>query len=109
MSRIAEAHFGDDVFPQSPGFKSYGTSSDAASAMKRESANLRALVLAVLEQSGPRGLTADEVALKLNKSVLAIRPRLTELGPKHFNRIEPTGERRHNGSGLKAAVWRVKR
>ena len=112
MSRIAEHYLGDDPaerYPTSPGFKAQGTSRDAASAMKRKAENLRTLVLAVLEQYGPRGLTADEAAANINMSPLAIRPRFTELGPKHFDKIERTGERRWNLSGLKATVWRVKR
>ena len=108
MSRIAEHYLGDQ-YPNAPGFKADGTSRDAAGAMKKEAANLRALVMAVLEQSGSRGLTSDEAAEKLNMSVLAIRPRFTELGPKHFNKIERTGERRWNVSGLKAACWRIRR
>ena len=96
-------------YPDTPGFKELTTSRDAADVMKREAENLRDLVLAAIDGSGPRGLTADEVALRLNKSVLAIRPRLTELGPRHFDKIERTGERRWNSSGMKAAVWRIKR
>ena len=109
MSRIAEAHFGDGVYPKSPGYKSEGTARDAAGAMKMQAQNLRALVLAMLEQYAPGGLTADETAERLIMSPLAIRPRFTELGPKHFGKIERTGERRWNVSGLKATVWRVKK
>lgn len=104
MSRTAEGL----GYPDHPGFKEEGTSRDAAGAMKREAENLRDLVLAAIDGAGPRGLTPDEVALRLNRSVLAIRPRLTELGPKHFDKIERTGERRWNASGMKAAVWRKK-
>src|ERR1700686_3303603 len=99
MSRIAEHYLGDQ-YPNAPGFKADGTSRDAAGAMKKEAANLRALVMAVLEQSGQRGLPADEVSEQLNMSPFAVRPRLTELGPRHFNKIERTGERRKNASKL---------
>jgi hypothetical protein len=108
MSRVSE-NLNSEVYGVMPGYKSEGTSRDAAGAMKREAANLRALVLAILEQYGARGLTADEAAANLNMSPLAIRPRFTELGPKHFNKIERTGERRWNLSGLKATVWRVRK
>jgi hypothetical protein len=112
MSRIAEHYLGDrpaERYPISPGYRAEGTSRDAAGAMKREAANLRTLVLAVLEESGPRGLTADEAAGKLNMTPFAIRPRFTELGPRHFNKIERTGERRWNASRTKAACWRIRR
>jgi len=112
MSGIKDSYYGDDLapgYPATPGFSEPTTSKDSAAAMKTQAANLRALVLAALSSAGPVGLTADEIADKLNQSVLSIRPRVTELGPKHFNRIERTGARRRNISGQAAAVWRVKR
>ena len=63
----------------------------------------RALVLAVLAAI-PSGLTADEIAAKLGESVLAVRPRVSELF--HAGLIEKTGERRPNASGLNAYVWK---
>ena len=64
---------------------------------------LRALVLEVLA-AAPDGLTADEIAAQLAASVLAVRPRVSELF--HAARIEKTGERRLNRSGLAAHVWK---
>ena len=107
MSRTGEGLLGD-YYPGTPGFKEPTTSRDAANAMKRRADNLRDLVLAAFGQAGFCGMTADEVAAKLNMSPLAIRPRLTELGPKHLDKIELTGERRCNLSGLRANVWRAK-
>jgi predicted ArsR family transcriptional regulator len=65
--------------------------------------HLRALVLAVLAAT-PCRLTADEIAAKLDASVLAVRPRVSELF--HAGLIEKTGERRPNASGLNAHVWK---
>jgi predicted transcriptional regulator len=64
---------------------------------------LRALVLEALV-AAPSGLTADEIAAKLEESVLAVRPRVSELF--HAGVIEKTGERRPNASGLNAHVWK---
>ena len=64
---------------------------------------LRALVLEVLALT-PSGLTADEIAAKLDEIVLAVRPRVSELF--HAGLIEKTGERRLNASGLAAHVWK---
>lgn len=92
-----------------PGFKERTTSRDAAIAMSGQAANLRNLALAAIAESGSYGLSADEVAGKLNQSVLAIRPRITELGPKHLDEIERVpGVTRLNKSRKHAAVWRVK-
>lgn len=105
MSRTYEG-LSFDPYGDLPGFKEPMTSRDAAIAMRREAANIRALVFAAISAAGPGGLSADEVALKLNRSVLSVRPRLTELGPKHLDKIEKTGKRRTNLSGMYAAVWR---
>jgi hypothetical protein len=64
---------------------------------------LRRVVLDVLAAQ-PAGLTADEIAAALDESVLAIRPRVSELF--HAGLIEKTGERRRNQSGLSAHVWK---
>ena len=64
---------------------------------------LRGLVLEILA-AAPDGLTADEIAARLAASVLAVRPRVSELF--HAGRIEKSGERRLNQSGLAAHVWK---
>jgi predicted ArsR family transcriptional regulator len=64
---------------------------------------VRRLVLDVLAAT-PAGLTADEIAAALEESVLAVRPRVSELF--HAGLIEKTGERRRNQSGLSAHVWK---
>lgn len=64
---------------------------------------LRDRCVEVLADMGP--MTADEVAAVLGKSVLSIRPRMTELA--NDNKIEPTGDRRENTSGREAVVWRL--
>ena len=76
---------------------------DAARSNVGRTERLRALVLEVLG-AAPGGLTADEIAAKLAASVLAVRPRVSELF--HAARIEKTGERRRNQSGLAAHVWK---
>jgi len=65
--------------------------------------HLRQLALAALTAT-PLGLTADEIAAALDESVLAVRPRVSELF--HAGLIEKTGERRRNHSGLCAHVWK---
>ena len=90
-------------FPHTPGFKREGTSREAAEKMAPRAATLRHRILMVLA-SGPR--TADETASLLNESVLAVRPRFTEL--QELGEIEDTGTRRLNQSGRSAMVWRLK-
>ena len=61
---------------------------------------LRSAVLAAL-WDGPA--TADELASRIGASVLATRPRVSEL--YRAGLVRPTGRRRPNDSGKNAAEW----
>jgi predicted transcriptional regulator len=61
--------------------------------------------LAKLRLHGDDGATADEIADELNRSILSIRPRFSELLRQGL--IRDTGVRRGNQSGCSAKVWRV--
>ncbi len=99
--------FGDRPYPVTPGYKEPTTAKAAATAINSRAGTLRARALDEIRASGDAGLTADEVATRLNETVLAIRPRLSELNVG--KQIEPTGDRRRNASGLSATVWRIRR
>lgn len=51
------------------------------------------------------GLTADEAAGILNRTVLAIRPRFTEL--KDMGKIKDSGKRRKNDTDHNQIVWNL--
>jgi predicted ArsR family transcriptional regulator len=91
------------TYPEHPGAKVSGASQDAAEAITEHALTLRERVdqLFVLGSE----LTADECAERLQASVLAVRPRLSEL--KTLGRIIETGFRRKNLSGLSATVWKT--
>jgi predicted Rossmann fold nucleotide-binding protein DprA/Smf involved in DNA uptake len=89
-------------YPNSPGFKREGTSSHAAKETQPHATTLRDSVLAALRQ---RPSTADEVAAAIGKTVLATRPRLSEL--RALGKIVETRDRRRNASGKMASVWRA--
>ena len=93
------------IYPEHPGAKVAGTSQDAANEMAEHAPTLREQVLRLFVNLDSR-VTTDEAADFLNKSVLAIRPRFSEL--RAMGKIEPTGERRTNASGMTAMVWRIK-
>jgi predicted ArsR family transcriptional regulator len=88
-------------YPNSPGFKTDGTSREAAGKMRRPALTLRDRVLDLLSQ-GYR-LTADEIADVLHESILSIRPRVSELHRKGL--IQRSSVRRTNASGMQAHVW----
>lgn len=87
-------------YPSRPGAKRDGTSQDAADAIAERAPSLRDRVLAEL-CNGPG--TADELAARIGVSVLAARPRTTELSLA--GKITDTGLRRSNDSGRMAIVW----
>lgn len=92
-------------YPNRPGFKQYGTSQEAADAIEPHADTLRGKALAAIRAAGPDGLTADEVADCLDRSVLSIRPRISEL--LEVGLIERNGHRRKNKSGLFADAYRL--
>lgn len=90
-------------YPDSPGFKAKGTSEKAAEETKPIVEPIRTQIMARLQL---RPMTADECATRIGKSILAVRPRFSELARK--GRIVATDEVRRNSSGKDATVWRVK-
>ena len=91
------------VYPDSPGYKTSGTSQEAARRMAPLVTGLRAKVLRSLRDGGPG--TPDEIAERLGLSILSVRPRFSELN--RLGLIEQTKERRSNDSGRRADVWKV--
>lgn len=92
----------DQRYPKVPGHKVGGTSRAAAEKIKPRAPTLRDAVLSLMSDAA---LTADECASKLNKSVLSVRPRLSELFA--MGKIFDTGRTRRNESGVSAVVWRA--
>jgi len=102
-----------EVYPVSPGWKVGGTSAEAAFAVREDAAKLRGQCLLLLSS---RDLTADELADLLKKSVLSIRPRVSELHTQklifkatHVAEGRTVSTRRKNASGMSATVWTTRR
>ena len=96
MSRLPE------TYPDVPGFKAPGPSEQAATAIRNAAKTLREQVLKTISEA-PAGLSADAVAERLGKSVLAVRPRVSEL--RRLGEIRPTTQRAKNQSGMSATIW----
>jgi hypothetical protein len=96
MSRLPEA------YPDSPGFTAPGPSEQAATAISGTAKTLRDKVLKTISEA-PAGLSADAVAVRLGKSVLSVRPRVSEL--RRLGEIRPTTQRAKNESGMSATIW----
>lgn len=93
----------EPIYPDVPGYKAPGPSHDAAKIITLPAAKLRDRVLECAKAAS-EGLTADEMAQRLNCSILSVRPRVAEL--HRAGHIEQTGARRKNASGMSASVWR---
>ena len=102
MSQQGDDLFSRPYYPGAPGWTSPTTSRQAATYMAPRAASLRERALNAIIQS-PTGLTADEIAVKINCDRLAVRPRVTEL--RATARIADTGKTRKNESGRNAVVW----
>lgn len=91
-------------YPTTPGYKATATeTSRTAAAAVRPTVEMQRQDC--MEHLNQCDLTADEVAQRLGRSVLSIRPRISELNA--MGRVTATDARRRNGSGKSAVVWRA--
>lgn len=90
-------------YPISPGWKEPTTSREAAVKVAPVAKTHRDQALLALRMAWPAGLTADEVAAKLGRRELAIRPRISEL--KDMGAIQNSNQRRKNQNGMSAIIW----
>ena len=74
--------------------------------MKPQMPELERRIVELLQHE-PTGLTADELATRLKRSVLAIRP-IVSIMKLHRGFLIATGETRLNESGKHANVWRLR-
>lgn len=90
-----------------PGYKERTTSKEASRKIAARAPTLRELCVKALTDAWPSGMTPDQCADRIGRSVLAIRPRFTEL--KVLGIIEPSTRVEFNASGVKARVYFLKR
>ena len=90
-------------YPDAPGHRNVDTSIEAADALAPKLGRLQRLAEATIRDAGADGLTADELAARLNTDRWSIQPRTTELKRKGI--IRDSGQRRHNATGKRAIVW----
>lgn len=89
-------------YPDTPGFKTEGTSQEAAADIANRASVLKIQALSFLRRTAA-GATADEIAAALGASILAIRPRISELRVEGL--VDTNGGRRANKSGKSAFIW----
>lgn len=92
-----------DTYPNAPGHRNVDTSVAAADALAPKLGRLQRMAEGAIREAGPRGLTADELAARLELDRWSIQPRTSELRRK--GRIRDSGQRRPNCTGKLAIVW----
>jgi predicted Rossmann fold nucleotide-binding protein DprA/Smf involved in DNA uptake len=89
-------------YPAVPGARANDTSREAGICAQELAQFLRPRCLAAV-QTKPQ--TADEVAELLGQTVLAVRPRFSEL--RKLGQVVDSGARRLNAYGNRQIVWRA--
>jgi hypothetical protein len=91
------------AYPDAPGHRGVETSVAAGEALAPKLGRLQRLAEAAIRQAGWLGLTADELAARLDMDRWSIQPRTSELKRKGL--IRDSGQRRPNATGKLAIVW----
>jgi hypothetical protein len=93
-------------YPNAPGFKvGGGTSEEAAGRITRLAGRLFKPILQEFVAASSVGLSADQCAKRIGISILAMRPRISEL--KRLGYLSYTGARAENESGMTANILRA--
>lgn len=91
------------AYPGAPGHRTVETSIAAADAMAPKLGRLQRMAESAIRDAGDHGLTADELAARLDMDRWSIQPRTSELKCKGL--IRDSGQRRRNSTGKLAIVW----
>ena len=91
------------VYPNAPGHRGVETSIAAGEALAPKLGRLQRMAETAIREAGWLGLTADELAARLELDRWSIQPRTSELKRKGL--IRDSGQRRPNATGKLAIVW----
>lgn len=93
------------IYPDTPGVRkgAPSTSQEAADQIAPRLGPIQRLVRETIEGAGLEGMTAEELAARLELDRYTVQPRTSELKVKGL--ICDSGARRKNGSGKRAVVW----
>ena len=91
------------TYPDAPGHRNVETSVAAADALASKLGRLQRMAEMTIRDAGTHGLTADELAARLEMDRWSIQPRTSELKRKGL--VRDSGQRRPNSTGKMAIVW----
>ena len=90
------------TYPDAPGHRNVDTSIAAANGLAPKLGRLQRMAETAIRNAGLFGLTADELAARLEMDRYSIQPRTSELKRKGL--IRDSGVRRPNATGKQAIV-----
>ena len=93
------------AYPHAAGYKEQSTSRDAAIGIEATGRAETLRIEALMHFKAGFVGTADELAHAMGESILAIRPRVSELHIRGL--VQKTGERRKADGGRAAHCWRL--
>ena len=91
------------AYPAAPGHRGVETSVAARDTLAPKLGRLQRMAETAIREAGWLGLTADELATRLELDRWSIQPRTSELKRKGL--IRDSGQRRSNATGKLAIVW----
>ena len=91
------------TYPDEPGHRNMETSIAAAHAIAPKLGRLQRMAEGAIRNARAHGLTADELAARLDMDRWSVQPRTSELKRKGL--IRDSGKRRPNCTGKLAIVW----
>ena len=101
-----QRQFDFDKYPNKAGHRNIRTSVESAEQINPQLRRLHKIVILELEKVFPKGLTGSELANRVNRNLLTIRPRTTEL--KLLGLIVDTEKTRKNENGKSEIIYKLR-
>ena len=98
--------FDFDKYPNVAGHRGVRTSIQSAEEINPHISRIKKMIAIELESVFPNGLTGTELALRLKKNILTIRPRTTEM--KLLGIIMDTEKTKKNDAGKPEIIYKLR-
>jgi len=98
--------FNFDKYPNVAGHRGVRTSIQSAEEINPHISRIKKMIAIELESVFPNGLTGTELALRLKKNILTIRPRTTEM--KLLGIIMDTEKTKKNDAGKPEIIYKLR-